>query len=185
VRQAGTELTETWAAANINEAVKGLPERHVLATPAVANGLAYITDSSGLVHCVDVVTGKACWTHQARGDFWASPLVADGKIYVATRRGDVLVFAAAREKRVLSTVEFGEPISGTPIAANGVLYLATMSRLYALQRPATASAPAGDGTTIFGWNRSSRSALPVGSWLNRAAVISIHSPASVRIHWLP
>ena len=109
-------------------------KRHVLATPAVRDGLAYITDSSGLVHCVDAATGKACWTQQAKGDFWASPLVADGKVYVATRRGEVLVFAAARELKVLSRVDFGEPISATPVAANGTLYIATMSRLYAIRK---------------------------------------------------
>ena len=64
---------------------------------------------------------------------WASPLVADGKVYIGTRSGDFWVLAAGREKRVLSSIELGSPISATATAANGVLYVSTMSRLYALQ----------------------------------------------------
>ncbi len=106
-------------------------KRHVLATPAVRDGLAYIGDSSGMVHCVDASTGGSCWTQQMKGEIWASPLAADGKVYVATRRGDVWVFAAGRELKVLAQVELGEQIHGCPVAANGTLYIATMSRLYA------------------------------------------------------
>jgi outer membrane protein assembly factor BamB len=58
--------------------------------------------------------------------------VADGKVYVGTRRGDFWVFAAGREKRVLSMVELGAPISATATAANGTLYVSTMTHLYAV-----------------------------------------------------
>jgi hypothetical protein len=46
------------------------------------------------------------------------------------------IFAASREKKVLATVDFKRPISATPIAANGVLYVATMTQLYALREGA-------------------------------------------------
>jgi outer membrane protein assembly factor BamB len=106
--------------------------KHVFATPAVHDGLVYIGDCEGGFHCVDAGTGEPVWTHEASGDFWASPLVADGKIYVGTRRGQFLIFAAGREKRVLAELALKSPISATCAAANGVLYLATMNRLYAL-----------------------------------------------------
>jgi outer membrane protein assembly factor BamB len=107
--------------------------RHTMATPAVANGLVFATDCSQVLHCVDAVTGKACWTHEAEGEMWASALVADGKVYVGTRRGDLWVLAAEREKRVLARVPMGAPISGTATAASGVLYVPTMTHLYALR----------------------------------------------------
>jgi outer membrane protein assembly factor BamB len=110
-------------------------QKHVLATPAVANGLAFIADCGGLFHCVDARTGKVCWTQEFAGDAWSSPFVCDGKVFFGTRRGTLFVFAAAREKKVLSTIEMGSPMNATPTAANGVLYLATMSRLYAVKGP--------------------------------------------------
>jgi outer membrane protein assembly factor BamB len=109
-------------------------QKHVLATPAISEGLIFLGDCGGQFHCVDAATGRACWTHEIHGDAWASALVADGKVYVGTRAGDFYVFAAGREKRVLSSFTLGAPISATPIAANGVLYVATMTHLYAVAK---------------------------------------------------
>lgn len=108
--------------------------REVCSTPAVYEGMVFVADCGGVVHCVDVATGKPYWTHQAEGDFWASTLVADGKVYAGTQRGQFVVLAASKEKKVISTTELGrgEKIAGTATAANGVLYVATMTRLYAL-----------------------------------------------------
>jgi outer membrane protein assembly factor BamB len=107
-------------------------KEHVLSSPTVTDGLVFVADTGRTVHCVDAATGAAVWTHGTRGDFWASPLVADGKVFIGTRKGDFYVFAAARDKKVLHTVEFGAPISASPVAANGVLYVATMTHLYAV-----------------------------------------------------
>ena len=106
--------------------------KHVLSTPAVADGLVFIADCGGVVHCLDAETGKALWTGEIAGEAWASPMVADGKVYLGTRSGKFYVFALAREKKVLGVMDLGSPISGTVTAANGTLYLATMRRLYAL-----------------------------------------------------
>jgi outer membrane protein assembly factor BamB len=107
-------------------------QKHVMATPAVWQGLVFIADCGRVLHCVDAMTGLPCWTHELKGEAWASPLVADGKVYLGTRNGSFYVFAAQRQKQLLSTVDLGSPISSTATAANGVLYLATMTRLYAL-----------------------------------------------------
>ena len=109
-------------------------ERHCMSTPAVAGGLVFVGDSGKRLHCVDAETGQPQWTHEVKGEIWASPLVADGRVYFASRNGELLVFAASREKRLLSEVKLPEAISATPVAANGVLYVCTMNRLYALQR---------------------------------------------------
>ena len=105
----------------------------MFSTPAIEDGLLYIADCGRKFHCLEAATGKALWTHDIKGEAWASPLVADGKVYLGTRSGAFYVFAASREKRVLSTIELGQPISATVTAANGVLYVATMGRLYAVQ----------------------------------------------------
>jgi outer membrane protein assembly factor BamB len=97
----------------------------------VHEGLVFIADCGRTVHCLDARTGRPHWTHETKGEIWASPLVADGKVFVGTRRGDFWVFAASREKQVLSTDEHGSPISATATAANGALYVATMTHLYA------------------------------------------------------
>lgn len=106
--------------------------RHVMATPAVADGLVFIADCGRKFHCVSATTGKPHWTYAIDGEAWASPLVADGKVYFGSRKGDFYIFAAKRELEVLETVNFKRPISATATAANGVVYVATMTHLYAL-----------------------------------------------------
>jgi outer membrane protein assembly factor BamB len=109
--------------------------RETCSTPAVHGDLVFVTDVGGTLHCVDAETGKACWTHKAVGECWASPLVADRKVYVGTRRGQFLIFAAEREKRLIGKTHVGEGVNGTAVAANGVLYVPTMTKLYAAVRP--------------------------------------------------
>ncbi len=82
------------------------------------------------------MTGKACWTQELKGEVWASPMVADGKVYIGTRKGDFWILAASREKQLLASVDFKKPISATTTAANGVIYIATMNNLYAIQEGA-------------------------------------------------
>ena len=77
---------------------------------------------------------RGCWSQELNGEAWASPLVADGKVYQGTRNGTFYVFAASREKKLLSSIDLGSAISSTATAANRVLYVATMSRLYAFQK---------------------------------------------------
>ncbi|MBM3881481.1 MAG: pyrrolo-quinoline quinone [Verrucomicrobia bacterium] len=106
--------------------------RHTFSSVAVAQGLAYVSDCSQTLHCVDADTGTPVWTHDLQGEVWASPFVADGKVYLGTRRGFFYVFAAGRDKQLLAELALGQPLSSTVTAANGVLYVATMSHLYAV-----------------------------------------------------
>ncbi len=107
--------------------------KHCCSTPAVHEGLVYAADCDGQVHCVDALTGKPCWVHDAGKEIWASTLVADGKVFIGTRRGEFWVLATGKEKRVLSSVKLDSPIHSTAVAANGTLYVGSMTRLYALK----------------------------------------------------
>jgi outer membrane protein assembly factor BamB len=109
-------------------------QRHCCSTPAIHDGLAYIADCEGMVHCVDAESGRPYWVHDAGSEIWASTLVADGKVYIGTRRGDFWVLAARRTKQVLSSIRLDAAVISTCAAANGVLYVGTMERLYALQQ---------------------------------------------------
>ena len=111
-------------------------KRYCMATPAVHEGLVYITDTSGQIHCCDAATGEPRWVHATRQEVWGSPLVADGKVYVGTMRRRLFVLAADRRKRLLAEIPLDAPVATSPIAANGVLYLATMRTLYAIAKEA-------------------------------------------------
>ncbi len=110
---------------------------HSCSSPAIADGLVYITDCAGLLHCVDLATGQAVWTHELRKEIWGSALVADGKVYVGSLGGDLCILRAGREKELLATIKLGAPMGATPVAANGVLYVNSLSNLFAVTVPPT------------------------------------------------
>ena len=111
-----------------------LSKGHCCSTPSVHNGLVFVADCEGYIHCVDAKTGKPYWTHDTGNEIWASTLAADGKVYIGTRRGNFWVFAADRNKKIISSIKLDSPIHGSPVAANGLLYIATMKKLYAVKQ---------------------------------------------------
>lgn len=109
--------------------------RHTMSTVAIFHGLAFVTDTSRMLHCLDAATGESLWTHEFAGELWASPLVADGKVFVGSRRGDFSVFAVDRTKQLLGTTDLHQAISGTATAANGTVFVPTATDLYAVGFP--------------------------------------------------
>lgn len=106
--------------------------QNCISTPSVHEGLVYIADVGKTVHCVEAATGKSVWTHDAEGEMWASTMVADGRVYVGTRKGLFWILAAGREPKVLARVKLDSPIAATATPANRVLYVATHQTLYAI-----------------------------------------------------
>ena len=90
---------------------------------------------------LDAETGKPYWVHDMKAHMWGSTLVADGKVYVGDEDGDLVVLAVSKEKKVLSEVNLGAPVYSTPVVANGVIYIASNTHLFAFHDAAKANAP--------------------------------------------
>ncbi len=95
------------------------------------DGLLFVGDFSGFVHCLDAETGAVHWVHDMKAHIWGSTLGADGKIYCGDEDGDVVVFAASKEKKILSQINLGAPVYSTPVAANGELFIHSNTHLFA------------------------------------------------------
>ncbi len=108
-------------------------DRSFSSAAVTEDGLVFIADYTGILRCLDADTGKEYWSHDTKGRIFCSPLVADGRVYIGTEAGRLTVAAAAREKRIIDEVRFDGPIYATPVAANGVLYIASQRTLYAFQ----------------------------------------------------
>ena len=110
--------------------------RRSISTSAIKDGIIYHPDFSGFLHALDQKTGQEIWMHDMFAAVWGSCLVADGKVYLGDEDGDVTVLQQGREKKVLAENTMDSPISSTPITANGVMFLMTGNKLYAIQEGA-------------------------------------------------
>jgi outer membrane protein assembly factor BamB len=118
-----TESGRVWQYDKINRSIS---------TAAVADGLVYISDFRGILHCLDAGTGKPYWTFDMLAPVWGSPLVADGKVYVGDQDGDVAILKTGKEMAKVAEIDMGNAVCSTPVPANGVLYIMTNSQLYAI-----------------------------------------------------
>ncbi|MCI0638293.1 MAG: PQQ-binding-like beta-propeller repeat protein [Gemmataceae bacterium] len=101
-------------------------------TAAIHDGLVYLSEERGYIHCLDAKTGQHYWVHDVKTGIWGSPYYVDGKVYLAVDNGSVHIFEANKNKKVLGTMDMLEPLHGTPVVANGVLYINTGAKLYAI-----------------------------------------------------
>lgn len=115
--------------------VGGEDFRRSVSTVAVHEGLVYAADLGGFLYCFDQETGRRYWIHDLLSSTWSSPTVIDGKVYIGDEDGDVFVCKTGRELVPLGESQMASSLYTIPVAAQGVLYIATRSRLYAIAHP--------------------------------------------------
>jgi len=111
---------------------KGLP---YVPSPLYYEGRLYLIKDGGLFTCLNPETGEPYYEQErleAGGSYYASPVAADGRIYIASLPGKLSVMAAGGDTpKLLHRADFGERIFATPALVGDKLYLRTASRLYA------------------------------------------------------
>lgn len=102
-----------------------------ISTVTISDGLVYATDVAGRLHCLDADNGKVHWVLETKAETWGGALVADGRLYLGNKK-KFYVLAAGPELKVLSEIRLGSPAYSTPVAANGVLFVASQKYLWAV-----------------------------------------------------
>jgi len=108
----------------------------VVATPIVKDGLLYVADVGGTVHCLDAATGAHLWKHATSDPIWGSFLLVGDRLYVGNEGGTLTVLRAGRQKELLATIEMDAPLYARPAVIGDSLYLATANRLYLIAEKA-------------------------------------------------
>ncbi|MEI6537207.1 MAG: PQQ-binding-like beta-propeller repeat protein, partial [Verrucomicrobiaceae bacterium] len=108
---------------------------------AISDGLLYVSDLAGQVHCLDEKTGKPYWVYETKSETWSTPMVADGKVYISTNK-KLVILAASKAEKLIAEIPLGSAAYATPVVANGTLFVCSQSYLWAVQKGATVeSAP--------------------------------------------
>ncbi len=102
----------------------------VVGTPIVSDGLLYVGDLSGTIHCLDAATGATVWKHDTLDAIWGCVLLAGDRLYVGNVAGTMTVLRAGRRKELLAEIEMDAPLYSRPALVGDALYLATARRLY-------------------------------------------------------
>lgn len=111
---------------------RGLP---YVPSPLFYDGRIYLVRDGGMVSSFDAKTGQPFYAQErlgAIGSYYASPVAADGRIYMASLPGKLTVVKAGGEKpEILHQAEFGERIFATPVLVGDKFYLRTATKLWA------------------------------------------------------
>jgi len=102
----------------------------VVGTPIVRDGLLYVADLGGTIHCLDAATGALVWKHETDEAIWGCLLLAGDRLYVGTVEGSMTVLRAGRRKELLARIEMDAPLYSRPALIGDALVLATAHRLY-------------------------------------------------------
>jgi outer membrane protein assembly factor BamB len=106
-------------------------------TPIAYDGLVYVLSNQGLFDCYDAATGAEVYrqriAHRGSG-FSASPVAADGKLYLSSEDGDVFIVRAGRTFELLGNNSIGEPLMATPAISGGVMFIRGEQHLIAIGR---------------------------------------------------
>jgi outer membrane protein assembly factor BamB len=106
-------------------------------TPLIYRGHLYVLANQGLFDCYELKTGAEVYrqrvAHRGSG-FSASPVAADGKIYLPGEDGEIFVVKAGPEYELLATNPMGEPLMATPAISSGLMLVRTERHLFAVGR---------------------------------------------------
>jgi len=102
-------------------------------SPLYYDGRVYMVRNGGIVSCMDAETGKLLYRERlgAAGPYYSSPIAAHGRIYIASGKGTITVFAAGDTLQVLARNELKEQIFATPAVVENKLYVRTVKHMYA------------------------------------------------------
>ncbi len=105
-------------------------------TSAIKDGLLFVADFSGLVHCVDCKTGEGYWTYDMLAESWASPLLINDKVMISDADGEIAIFELSKEMKLIDEVDVQTAVFTTPIVANNTIFIANRNRLFAIEKGA-------------------------------------------------
>lgn len=104
-------------------------------TPLIYNGILYVLANNGTFDAYDLKTGQELYRERLPvigSGFSASPVAADGKIYLTNEDGEIIVVAAGPKFSHIATNTMGEMLMATPALSDGVMYVRSASSLFAV-----------------------------------------------------
>ena len=113
---------------------KSIPKRP---SSLLINNRLYMINDSGVASCMDATNGNVLWTKRLQGEFWASPLYANGLIYSFSQTGKIYIFKAAEEFEMVAENTLDDGFIASPAVAGKSLIVRSKTHLYKIEKPAS------------------------------------------------
>jgi outer membrane protein assembly factor BamB len=102
-------------------------------SPIIVGEHIYIVSDNGILGCFEAKTGKEMWRQRLSGNYSASPLLAEGRIYFLSEEGEATVIAPGSSFRKLASNTLEGRFFASPATAPGAMFLRSDTHLYRLQ----------------------------------------------------
>jgi putative pyrroloquinoline-quinone binding quinoprotein len=105
-------------------------------TPLIYGDLLYVLQINGVLAAHDVRTGQRVYQERVGGggSFSASPVAADGKLYLSSEDGDVYVVKAGPAYELLATNHLGQVVMATPAISDGTIFIRGLKDVFAIKQ---------------------------------------------------
>ncbi len=110
---------------------QGVPTR---SSTVLVDDLIFMVADNGVVTCLDAMTGERVWNKRLEGEFSASPICAEGRIYFSNHEGQTFVVAASRDYELLATNTLDAGCMASPAVYGKAIYLRTKQALYRIEK---------------------------------------------------
>jgi outer membrane protein assembly factor BamB len=120
------DVTETHIAW---EQKKGVP---ALASPLYVHNYLYTITRDNILHCIEAATGKIVWLQRLEGVHWASPVLADGRIYILSEDGVTLVLRPGPKYDEIARNSIEETCFASMAVSQGHFYIRSSKHLYSI-----------------------------------------------------
>ena len=109
-------------------------------SPILYRGILYTCNNNGILTAYRAETGEQLSMFRVSAattaSFAASPIAADGRLYIASETGDVYILRAGPEPELLAVQPMGETVMSTPAISGGLLVVRTLNHVFGLAQPA-------------------------------------------------
>ena len=110
-----------------------------ISSPLAIDGKLFLVKRGGISACFNANNGEEYWIQKRirnLGNYYASPIAGDGKIYVTGENGFIVVIEQGPKLKILAKNDMGESTCATPAIADGRIYVRTLNNLYCLSEEA-------------------------------------------------
>lgn len=116
------------------EQTKQIPLR---SSPAIVGNEIYLIADNGVLSCLDINSGEIRWSSRLGGNYSASPLVANGRLYFCSHEGKTTIVRPNPNKlEVIAENELDGQLMASPVPSDGAIFLRSDSHLYRIEESA-------------------------------------------------